>query len=155
MTRAPTLAGALTVGALLFGGCADGDDGGAGLASEAPPARTGTDLAVVGTDSLRFDPDTLTVPAEREVTLTFSTASGLEHDFVVEGAAGVGTAEAGEAPEDGDDAEGDLHVAHADAGQSSEAAFRIDEPGMYTVFCSVPGHREGGMVATLTVQEAS
>jgi uncharacterized cupredoxin-like copper-binding protein len=155
MAQALTLAGALTVAALLVGGCADDDAGGAGLASEAPPARTGTDLAVTGTDSLRFDPDTLTAPAGREVTLAFSTESGLEHDFVVEGAAGVGTGEAGETHEDGDQVAADLHVAHADAGQSSEAAFRIDEPGTYTVYCSVPGHREGGMVATLTVEEPS
>lgn len=155
MGQDSTFAGLLALGALVVGGCADDDNEGAGMASDAPPASTGTDLAVTGTDGLRFDPDTLTVPAGREVTLRFSTERGLEHDFVVEGAANVGTAEAGETHEGGAERAGDLHVTHADAGQSSEAAFRIDEPGTYTAYCSVPGHRDGGMVATLTVEETS
>lgn len=47
--------------------------------------------------------------------------------------------------------DGDLHVVHADAGELASGTFTIDEPGSYEVYCSVPGHRDAGMVATLTV----
>jgi uncharacterized cupredoxin-like copper-binding protein len=124
------------VGALMIGSCAD-DDEGAGLATDTPRASTGT-------DSVRFDPDSLAVPAGQDITLTFSAESGLEHDFVVE--------DVDSASEGG---RGDLQVAHADAGEATDATFRIDEPGAYTVYCSVPGHRQGGMVATLDVQETN
>jgi uncharacterized cupredoxin-like copper-binding protein len=29
---------------------------------------------------------------------------------------------------------------------------RIDEPGTYTFFCTLPGHRDGGMEGTLVVK---
>jgi uncharacterized cupredoxin-like copper-binding protein len=144
MTHGFTVARALAVGALVLGACGGGDDGSVGLATEAPPpAGTGTDIAVTGTDQVRFEPDTLSVPAGQEVTLTLSAGAGLEHDFVVEDAAG---------DEEGG---GDLHVTHADAGETTEATFQINEPGAYTAYCSIPGHREAGMVATLTVEETS
>lgn len=46
-----------------------------------------------------------------------------------------------------------LHIVHADAGQTTSAAFTMAQPGNYEVYCSVPGHREAGMTATLTVTD--
>jgi uncharacterized cupredoxin-like copper-binding protein len=100
------------------------------------------------------------LPAGEQVTLVFSADSGVEHDFVVEKAAEVGVAEANDAAHGGDeggsDADGDdLHVAHADPGKTTTATFQINEPGTYTVYCSVPDHREAGMIATLTVVDGA
>ncbi len=36
-------------------------------------------------------------------------------------------------------------------GETTTARLRIDEPGKYTFFCTVPGHRDGGMEGTITV----
>jgi uncharacterized cupredoxin-like copper-binding protein len=135
--------GALAAGGLVSGACADGGNGEGGLATETRPSvATGTDIAVTGTDRVRFEPDALSVPAGRDVALTFSAERGLEHDFVIEDAA-----------PGSEDRERDLHVVHADAGEASTATFRISQPGTYTVYCSIPGHRQSGMVATLTVEE--
>jgi plastocyanin len=38
------------------------------------------------------------------------------------------------------------------AGGTSEITITIDEPGEYEYYCSVPGHREAGMVGTLIVE---
>jgi uncharacterized cupredoxin-like copper-binding protein len=100
-------------------------------------------IAIVGTDELRFDPDGFVVPADEEFTVEL-TAGAVEHDFTIEIAADVGQAD----DSMGDD---DLHVVHADAGSTQTGSFTIDEPGTYTVYCSIPGHRDAGMVASLEV----
>ena len=146
-----SLALGVGVAALVVAGCG-GDD---------TPEAT-TELSVTGTDSLAFEPDELAVPVGQQVTVTFTSEPAVEHDFVIEGVAMVATA-GDEGHGDGeehamDDAhamgEDDLHVAHADAGETVTAMFTVDEAGTYTVYCSVPGHRQAGMEATLTVVDA-
>lgn len=80
-------------------------------------------------------------------------ADSVEHDFVVEDAAQFGAAEAGHQADEPDDPD-DLHVAHADEGEMVKATVTIDKAGTYTVYCSIPGHRYAGMVASLEVFEA-
>lgn len=148
--------GALAVGALVLGACGDDDAGRATTPETRPPGSTSTDLAVTGTDSLRFEPDTFNVPAGEEVTLAFSADSGVEHDFVVEDAADVGVVgNEGHNDEGQGVASGDLAVVHAKPGETATGTFMIDEPGIYQVYCSVTGHREAGMVATLTVVDGA
>ena len=47
---------------------------------------------------------------------------------------------------------GTFHAA-ATAGGTAELVFEADEAGEYTLFCTVPGHRELGMTATLVIEE--
>ena len=44
----------------------------------------------------------------------------------------------------------DVHFALSEAG-SGVVHLKINEPGEYAFYCSVPGHREGGMEGTLIV----
>jgi uncharacterized cupredoxin-like copper-binding protein len=46
----------------------------------------------------------------------------------------------------------EVHVAAA-AGEQGTLEFTPAEPGSYEYFCSVPGHKEAGMVGALTVTE--
>lgn len=141
---------ALTTGlaVLVLAGC--GGDG-------TPEAAT--ELTITGTDSLEFEPDELAVPVGEEVTVTFTSEPSVEHDLVIEGVGMAATA-GDEGQGDGEDHamddahamdDDDLHVAHAEAGETVTATFTVDEPGTYQVYCSVPGHRQSGMEATLTV----
>lgn len=120
------LVAALLALAVGLAGC-NGDDNGA----DAGDATT--DIEVEGTDALEFDPDTFAVPAGEQVTVSL-TSGNVEHDFVIEDVDGE-----------------DVNVVHADPNETATGTFEIADPGTYTVFCAVPGHREGGMLATLEV----
>jgi uncharacterized cupredoxin-like copper-binding protein len=78
------------------------------------------------------------------VTLTLNNQGTMEHTFAViaEGGRVSSAAELGDTEP----------VAGAEAGASVNAAFTApSEPGPYQVVCTIPGHLEAGMEATLTV----
>jgi len=105
------------------------DDMGHDGEANTPMVDGAREIEVTGT-SFAFDPEEITVAAGEDVTIVL-TADDILHDFTVE------------------DAEG--HVA-ADAGETASGGLRIDEPGTYTFYCSVEGHREAGMEGTLVVE---
>jgi plastocyanin len=99
-----------------------GGGGGPGLELSAPEDGT-----------LAFDTDELEAGAG-EVTIDFTNPAAIEHDVA------IGT--------DGDEiAKSDL----VSDGETAEATAKLD-PGEYVFYCTVPGHREGGMEGTLTVK---
>jgi plastocyanin len=124
--------GALLLAALLaftLTACSggDSDDNGGGSAGG---GETATSVTIKGTDALKFEPDSVTVAAGQPVTITLET-DNIEHNFHIEGY------------QDGD------MLIDAPAGQSVSATVTLD-PGTYTFYCSVPGHREAGMEGTIT-----
>ena len=80
--------------------------------------------------SFEFDPDEITVTAGEDIAIVL-TSDDLLHDFTI------------------DDI--DVHVA-ADRDETAEGGLRADEPGEYTFYCTVEGHREAGMEGTLVVE---
>jgi uncharacterized cupredoxin-like copper-binding protein len=135
---------------LVSAGCgADGD----ATAADLEPAPS---ISVVGTDGLAFEPAAHAVQAGDAIELVLRSESGVEHDLIVEGAGDVGSAfdqGGGHSHDDDELVPEDLHVAHALAGEEARSLFTISEPGTYEVYCSIPGHREAGMVGTLVVVE--
>jgi uncharacterized cupredoxin-like copper-binding protein len=97
--------------------------------------------ATVSMVDLRFNPPTLTATAGQPVSWTFHNHGTLPHDFQVD----VGGAAIELVP----------GAASLAAGQSATFDFTFDTPGTYAFWCPVPGHRESGMVGTLTVEAAS
>jgi plastocyanin len=81
---------------------------------------------------LSFDKQELEATAG-QVTITMDNPAAVPHNVAVEGS--------------GVDEEGET----VEQGGTSEVSAEL-EAGEYTFFCSVPGHREGGMEGTLTVR---
>ena len=80
---------------------------------------------------LSFDQAELTVAAG-EVTVELVNESGVPHNVEVEG-------------------NGVEEVSETISSGSTELTLTL-EPGEYTFYCAVPGHREGGMEGTITVE---
>jgi plastocyanin len=84
----------------------------------------------VGASSFAFDPDEIEVTVSEDVAIVL-TSTDILHDFTI------------------DDL--DAHVAAA-AGETATGGLRADEPGSYTFYCTVQGHRSAGMEGTLVVE---
>jgi plastocyanin len=82
--------------------------------------------------ALAFDKESLTAKAGK-VTIDFENPAPLEHNVVIE--------------QDGKELAGFEPITEGEESVSAEL-----EPGTYTYYCSVPGHREAGMEGTLTVK---
>jgi len=79
--------------------------------------------------SFEFDPDEIRVDAGESIAIVL-TSEDILHDLTID--------------------ELDAHVA-ADPGETVEGGLVAEEPGRYTYYCTVPGHREAGMEGTLVV----
>ena len=84
---------------------------------------------------LRFTTATLTAPKPGKVTLTMTNPSsaGMDHGISIEG--------------NGVDSDGPI----VGPGHTSSVTATLKK-GTYTYYCPVPGHRQAGMVGTLTVK---
>lgn len=101
-----------------------------------------------------YTPASVTVPAGEPVTLTLKNLSVVEHDFVIEkiDVKSVITKDTGSKAHHahGEQLDVDLHLS-AQPGETSVIEFTVSEPGTYTFFCSVAGHKEAGMSGELVV----
>jgi plastocyanin len=101
-----------------------------------PPPSSASALAVTSPDDggLIFEPGGLETTAGN-VTITYSNPSPVPHSLAVESADG--------------NVLGETEVF---SGGEQEVTIDALAPGEYVFFCTVPGHREGGMEGDLTVQ---
>ncbi len=124
---------------LVLAACG-GDDGGGLAPAPTPPTAPTASPAVTGAaivlgaaadGSLAYGATTLDVEAG-EITIAFSNPSSTPHNVAVEG-------------------EG-IDTVFGEIVTAGEAPITLTlEPGTYTFFCSVPGHRSAGMEGTITV----
>jgi cytochrome c oxidase subunit 2 len=115
-----------------MGATTGGDMGhdGAVAHDEISPFADGARRIAITARSFEFDADEITVTAGEDVAIVL-TSEDLLHDFTID--------------------ELDAHVA-ADPDETSEGGLRADEPGRYTFYCTVTGHRDAGMEGTLIVE---
>ncbi len=124
-----------------------------GATGDAPSA---TQSLRVTAKEFAFAPAQLTVTSAQPVELTLQNTGTVEHDWSVQEIELAGnptaTQETG-----GGHMIGDLHDApklHVAAGPGAQGklTFTPSKAGTYEFFCSVVGHKEAGMVGTLTVK---
>lgn len=80
---------------------------------------------------IAFSPDTITIPADTDVTINLPNNGVALHDFNID--------------------ELDIHTEDVPGGGSTSVT--INAPaGTYEFYCSIPGHLEAGMIGTLIVE---
>ncbi len=125
-------------GLAACGGDDDNEDttAAATAATETAPAGGGAggstvDISAPADGALSFDQKDVTAKAG-SVTINFDNPASISHDVKVE------------------DSSGSELGGTALVSQGNATATVDLQPGSYTFFCSVPGHREAGMEGTLT-----
>ena len=97
------------------------------------PAQTTAQAITITATEMAFSPGSLEVKAGQPVTLTVRNNGVVEHNWQ----ANIGN---------------ETVLITAQPKQSASKTFTPQTPGTYKVICSVPGHEQAGMVATLVVK---
>ncbi|MCH7719045.1 MAG: cupredoxin domain-containing protein [Chloroflexi bacterium] len=116
-------------------------------------------LYLVEMTSFAFTPDVLEVNAGEVLEIAIQNVEPVLHDFTIDKIdADVHISYLGGTGEHAHDGEmdmeaemADLHFALTEPG-SGVVHIKVHEPGVYVIYCSVPGHREAGMVGTLIIR---
>ncbi len=101
--------------------------GGASAPAASVSQPSGTEILVSAVE-FAFDPDAIEVSADGEATVTLTNKGTIEHDITVD-ALGV--------------------KIHAKPGQTVSGTVTA-KAGAYEFYCSIPGHKQAGMVGTIT-----
>jgi uncharacterized cupredoxin-like copper-binding protein len=121
---------ALLLGAVALAACG----GQPATGKPAGGASSAQAVTVKSLDTMKFDPATITVRANSPVGVTLdNSGAGLVHDFVIDNLGGT-----------------KVHI-EAQPNQKATGQFTPTAPGTYQFYCAQPGHKEAGMVGTLTV----
>ena len=122
---------------------------------QSQPAASAPQTFAVAAKEFAFAPTGLTVKAGQPVTIDLQNQGAVEHDWSVREIEISGEAKSsGDTPsghmmgDTGDEPK--LHVA-AGIGGKGTLTFTPSKPGTYEYYCTVAGHKEAGMVGTLTV----
>lgn len=134
-TRPATLAAFGVAAALILGACGGGGgdkkaDGIMTKTAPAPAADAGSTTLAVEAHEFSLSPKDLH-SAPGSVAIKYTNGGSIEHTLLIEGVSGF-----------------KLDVASAGAVDTGTAKL---EPGTYTLYCDIPGHRAAGMEAHLTV----
>lgn len=82
----------------------------------------------------RYEPKEVT-SSPRDITFEVKNGGVIEHNFVVEDQAKKKRAE----------------IPYIEPGETLKATVTLP-PGTYTIYCGLPGHRDAGMIATLSLR---
>ena len=128
-----TVASLLLVVVMLLAACGGGSTGGTDAAPTTAAAPAAEDVTIQALDTLKFDPATITAAVNQPVNVSMTNAGVLQHTFVWD--------------DDGETVEIDIM-----GGENGTTSRTFDAAGTYGFHCNVPGHKEAGMVGTVTIQ---
>ncbi|MCE7883865.1 MAG: hypothetical protein DYH08_08405 [Actinobacteria bacterium ATB1] len=134
MTRILGTAAAVLLALTILSACG-GDSGGMGSmgghmhGEEASDVAAGAREVEVTADSFEFSPPRIEATAGEDLAIVLTSEDSM-HDFVID--------------------ELDAHVV-AQRGETAKGGVNGLEPGTYTYYCSVSGHRNAGMEGKLVV----
>ena len=111
------------------------------------------DVTVIAEDT-KFNPSSIAIQSGEEVTLELQNNDAVEHDFQVDGLDVDVMSGGSDMPEHGGDGHGSAGTLamHTGGHESMSITFLANEPGTYEFYCTIPGHKESGMVGILTVE---
>jgi plastocyanin len=145
MRKASALLAVTALAALGLAACGGDDDNATTAAAPATTQATGTaagggaagastvDFSTPPGSDLAYEQKTATATAG-SVTIDFDNKQPLQHDVAVADSSGK-------------------VLGQTDLVSSGTASTTVDlQPGTYTFYCTVPGHRDAGMEGTLTVK---
>ena len=144
MKKALAILALTALAALGVAACGDDDDDGDTTAAATTQAETTTtggagggsstvDISSPPGSDLAFDQSEVSATAGL-VTINYDNPQSVSHDVTIEDSAGE-----------------DLGETELVSGGTASTTVDL-QPGTYTFYCSVPGHRESGMEGTLTVK---
>lgn len=120
--------------ALALAACTGGADDATPQDGAQPPVATAGEVVFIGTDNLGWGEDTKTAElVDGALDVTIECGDAVQHNVVFEGV------------------DGDGIVAACEAGGTGSGTVEL-EPGSYTYYCAIVGHRGAGMEGTITVE---
>lgn len=152
------LSGAVAVSAACGGGSAESVPGGSVSHGMDPnmdmgdsPSGQQPDMVVeLAMRNLRYDPGSLEVPSGKTVRINLRNMDGTEHDMQVDG---LRVEKVGNAQMSGHHAGTAVGMVamHTVANGSASIMFRTDQKGVFRFYCTLPGHKDAGMLGELKV----
>ena len=133
---------------------ADHDDADMDMAGDALFDHDAHETIALEMKDISFAQTDLTIPAGEIIEIELSNTGAIPHDFTIEKIDAVFGVHGDHDPVAGHDEHGDALAVHhpLEAGDAAEVRLQIHEAGTYEYYCTVPGHKEAGMVGTLTVE---
>lgn len=125
----------------------------AGLGTAAIAQPTPTEISIQLGDAsgqLRFFPDRLQLQARQKYKLRFSNPSPSKHYFTAKDFADASWTQKVQAGKV--EVKGAIHELELKPGGEAEWVLIPEKAGIYDLYCSIPGHREAGMVGSIVVQ---
>ena len=139
----------LVVGSISVAALAAACGGGSSNTPTSTPAKPDQTVTLQA-KNVKFLPDKLTIPMGSVIELKLENLDATEHDVQVDGL--DANVMSGGSMSAGHGGSAMMVAVHTKANQMGSVVFTANKKGTYNFYCTIAGHKEAGMVGTLTVE---